>query len=83
MAVLPAPQPGRISTVEVPAASLGSELAVYLPVSHPLFLTGAVLPQKVVLLAREGAALEVAVRVVQERFGADLRLLPQVAGGGV
>ena len=30
-----ATQPGKIHTVEVPAASLGSELAVYLPFFHP------------------------------------------------
>lgn len=49
-----------------------------------MFLAGAVLPREVVVLAREGGALDVAVCVVQERFTTDLSLLfPQLAGGRV
>lgn len=50
---------------------------------RPLLLACAELPQEVVLLARERAALQAAVRVVQEHLAADLRLLPQAAGGRV
>lgn len=40
-----------------------------------LTCAGAVLPHEVVVLTGDGGALEVAVRVVQERLAADLRLL--------
>lgn len=47
-----------------------------------MFLTGAELSLEVVVLAREGGALNVGVCVIQERFTAELRLLfLQLAGG--